>query len=85
MSRSFVPLFAQTLSKAAQTTAGQFSPTLLKTVESTMPAMAAVQRGESAPVSNCRPTVTFERDGDFVRQIRIHCTCGDVIELDCSY
>jgi len=90
MSPPFLPLFSQGLSKAAAgpptQAAGQFSPTLVRTEDSlTAPAIAAVQRGEPAQDSNCRPTVTLERDGDNVRQIRIQCTCGDVIELDCAY
>lgn len=32
-----------------------------------------------------RPLVTLQRDGDQVTGIRIECTCGNVIELDCLY
>jgi hypothetical protein len=35
--------------------------------------------------ANCRPQVTVEREGDVISHIRIQCTCGDVIELACSY
>jgi len=31
------------------------------------------------------PSVTLQKDGDRVTHIRIHCTCGQVIELECSY
>jgi len=32
-----------------------------------------------------KPSVTLQRDGDRVTQIRIQCVCGHVIELDCLY
>jgi hypothetical protein len=32
-----------------------------------------------------KPSVTLQRDGDRVTQIRIQCVCGQVIELDCLY
>ncbi len=32
-----------------------------------------------------RPVVTLRREGDQVTGIRIECTCGKVIELDCLY
>ena len=31
------------------------------------------------------PTVTLEREGDRVTLIRVHCPCGNVIELACQY
>lgn len=31
------------------------------------------------------PVVTLKREGDLVTGIRIHCACGQVIELACSY
>lgn len=36
-------------------------------------------------VEHGRPIVTLQRDGDQVTGIRIECTCGNVIELDCLY
>ena len=35
--------------------------------------------------ADAKPTVTLQRDGDRVTQIRIQCVCGQVIELDCLY
>jgi hypothetical protein len=32
-----------------------------------------------------KPNVTLQRVGDRVKQIRIQCVCGQVIELDCLY
>lgn len=31
------------------------------------------------------PLVKLIREGDKIKQIRIQCTCGQVIELDCVY
>jgi hypothetical protein len=31
------------------------------------------------------PTVTLQKDGDRVTHIRIECTCGQVVELECAY
>lgn len=36
-------------------------------------------------VEHGRPVVTLRREGDQVTGIRIECTCGKVIELDCLY
>ena len=38
----------------------------------------------SAPAPGL-PSVTLQKDGDRVTHIRIHCACGQVIELECSY
>ncbi|MEI7686272.1 MAG: hypothetical protein WCL32_14705 [Planctomycetota bacterium] len=32
-----------------------------------------------------RPKITMIRDGDTVRAIRVECSCGEVIQLDCQY
>lgn len=36
-------------------------------------------------VDHGRPVVTLRREGDQLTGIRIECTCGKVIELDCLY
>jgi len=47
--------------------------------------------GVSSPLSvatssNCsQPKITLQREGEVVSRIRIQCTCGQVIELDCTY
>jgi hypothetical protein len=38
-----------------------------------------------APTPGEQPVVTLEKDGDRVTHVRIQCTCGQVIELDCAY
>jgi len=40
----------------------------------------------AAPAQNCPPPkVTLQRQGDVVSSIRIQCSCGQVIELNCVY
>lgn len=41
-------------------------------------------KGGLTPCANT-PKVTVQKDGDKVTQIRIQCTCGQVIELACQY
>ncbi len=33
----------------------------------------------------CEPRVSIQREGDHVTGIRIHCGCGQVIDLACIY
>jgi hypothetical protein len=47
-------------------------------------------QGSGADAPHCAsgtllPAVTLEREGDRVTHIRIHCTCGQVVELECAY
>jgi hypothetical protein len=44
-------------------------------------AFAAVNQANFSP----QPKITCQRDGDRITQIRIQCTCGQVIELTCDY
>lgn len=42
----------------------------------------------SAPAhshASSEPKVTLTRDGDRITQIRIECTCGEVMDLKCVY
>jgi len=32
-----------------------------------------------------QPTLTLQRDGDKITGIRVECSCGQVIDLACSY
>ena len=34
---------------------------------------------------NCEPQVLLQRDGDRVTNIRIQCSCGQVMDLACDY
>lgn len=50
-------------------------------------AAASPSEGKSATASPpciATPKLSFERDGDQIRRIRIECTCGQLIELDCT-
>jgi hypothetical protein len=37
------------------------------------------------PNAQGEPTITFEREGDRVARIKIHCPCGHDFELACDY
>jgi len=41
----------------------------------------------TAPVEKkiCEPRVTVQRDGNRVTHLRVQCTCGQVLDLACSY
>ena len=39
----------------------------------------------ATPGTAGKPIVSLQREGDRVTGIRIECTCGQVIELACSY
>jgi hypothetical protein len=42
--------------------------------------------GTPGPAHQCPPPkVTLQRQGDVVSSIRIQCSCGQVIELNCVY
>jgi len=33
----------------------------------------------------CEPRVTVQRDGDRITHLRVHCSCGQVLDLACVY
>ena len=39
----------------------------------------------SAPSPTAKPIVTLQREGERISGIRIECSCGQVIDLACSY
>jgi hypothetical protein len=41
--------------------------------------------GKTDAGGQCEPRVTLQRDDERVSAIRIHCGCGQVIELACVY
>lgn len=49
------------------------------------PASTAFAPMGGAHVHQGQPKVTAEKEGDRITKIRIQCTCGQVIELDCQY
>lgn len=48
-------------------------------------AASALAHGSGGSAAHGKPVVTLQREGDRVTGIRIECTCGQVIELACSY
>ena len=52
-----------------------------------LPASAQVPGMPSEPAAQpvSAPVVTLQREGDRVTGIRVQCTCGEVIELNCVY
>lgn len=50
------------------------------------PVFHPVGAGSSEPAAPAsQPRIELQREGDRISLIRVHCTCGQVIELACSY
>ena len=87
---AFVPLAPAVVASAGNT---QTRVTILSQATQSRPfrpsegqmAGGAVSSALSAPVHNCEPKVTLQRDGDRVTTIQVHCSCGQTIELACVY
>jgi hypothetical protein len=91
MSDTFVPMGPAILSgadhgfkplpfKPAPSAAGRMAP------GATGPGLTAAPAAQPSPAQNCPPPkVTLQRQGDVVSAIRIQCSCGQVIELNCLY
>tara|TARA_B100001939_G_C16766972_1_gene540857 strand:- start:32 stop:436 length:405 start_codon:yes stop_codon:yes gene_type:complete len=41
--------------------------------------------GGDQPSLDGQPTIEFEREGDTVKRVQVHCACGQSIHLDCVY
>ena len=41
--------------------------------------------GGDQPSLEGQPTIEFEREGDTVKRVQVHCSCGQSIHLDCIY
>jgi len=76
----FVP--AQPVSGEAESRARTTHPPSPATHARTSPASVISPRPHA---EHGRPVVTLRREGDQVTGIRIECTCGKVIEVDCIY
>ena len=86
MKREFVP-FAVKAPAGTPTTAESRTEDLTDSKPAT-PFRPLIQ--DQAQISNSatglgEPTVTFEREGERVTRIKIHCPCGNDIELACDY
>jgi hypothetical protein len=86
MSDSFTPLTPAAISAggkpSASSPAGVFKPL-------PSPAAAAAVPG-GAPATahgNCatKPVITLQRTGNVVTSIRVQCSCGQVIDINCQY
>ena len=90
MSSLFVPLLApKSKSPAALASieagaTGSIAPLSPAPAE---PPTAASNHSCGTPVSalSAVPSISLEREGDHVAQIRIQCACGQVIELECAH
>jgi len=56
------------------------SPAVFRLINAQAAAPAGACQDEEA-----KPLITLHHEGERVTQIRIQCTCGHVIELDCVY
>jgi len=85
---SFVPLTAAPAPPGRReftvsVTRADAAPKSFHSLESTM-------RTDAPPTANgdkkiCEPRVTVQRDNGRVTLLRIQCTCGQVMDLACSY
>jgi hypothetical protein len=48
-------------------------------------AAAVAAASARSPGSACEPRVLLQREGGCITGIRIHCSCGQVIDLKCAY
>ena len=95
MAEPFVPLFGSgahgegtaaggRINALANSEKSPFVPSLVGAGSTPSPAPGTAHctnpNGEAA-----QPTVTLHHDGGKVTRIRIHCACGQVIDLDCVY
>jgi hypothetical protein len=85
--------FAPLVLPARSSDQAAFTPlalTVVKGATGVAPAFAgapkAVHPGPPNPgAPACAPVVTLQRSGDLISGIRIQCSCGQVIELNCVY
>lgn len=94
MSTAFVPLFPQVAAKPEiQTDLMRLKVRSLDaaTIAAT-PAFAPKPKAGLEVSASCAithadktPQISLQRDGDKVVGIRIECSCGQVIQLDCLY
>jgi hypothetical protein len=85
MPDSFVPL-APLASLSKDNAFSAFQLKILSTGESKPAFPPANGHAPAVPGEPCdQPTVLLQRTGETVTSIRIQCTCGKVIELNCTY
>lgn len=86
MSDSFVP-FSKNRSKPGPGS-DNFRVTILPQAQQSAPfqpsAASNIPAATSKPAPK-EPQITLERDGDRITRIKVQCSCGQVIELNCAY
>ena len=82
---SFTPLTAAPETREPR----EFRAKIVPQAESAKPFQLLEARAAAAPVSGgkkiCEPRVSVQRDGDRVTNIRVECTCGQVMDVACVY
>ncbi len=48
-------------------------------------ACGAVEMDSANGKKNCEPRLSLQRDGERITNIRIQCSCGQIMELACVY
>jgi hypothetical protein len=56
--------------------AGSFKP---------LPPAGASASGAATPGCAAKPTITLQRKGNVVTSIRVQCSCGQVLDINCQY
>ena len=86
MKKDFVPFLATASDGSRPITESRTEVVVgSKTAIAFHPLTQAPANGPTQPNAQSEPTMTFERDGDRVARIKIHCPCGHIIELACDY
>jgi hypothetical protein len=67
---------------SAISSAGAFKP-----LPSPASATAAATTSATAAPGNCaaKPAITLQRKGNVVTSIRVQCSCGQVLDINCQY
>lgn len=53
--------------------------------EKSLPASPVTPQSPKSPHTCAQPVITLQREGERVTSVRVECSCGQVIELACSY
>ena len=86
MKKDFVPFLATASDGSRPTTESRTEVVAgSKTAIAFHPLTQASAHGPTLPTTHGEPTMTFERDGERVARIKIHCPCGHDFELACDY
>jgi hypothetical protein len=88
MSADFTPL-AQAIKARISTSPSGHETAFFKPVNAAAPALhkrvGDTSSIASAPSAHTATNIELKRDGDRISQIRVHCRCGELIEIDCEY